>query len=293
MSCGVVLTMPRSLQASPFQSNASALAGRASVTRARPHRVPSRDSRDLPRTVIVDDHPLFRRGIRDVMENNGDFRVVGEAGSGRDGLALIQSLQPDLVLLDVRLGDMEASDALSCLGVDRARIRVAVVTASRDPGDLQSVLRAGADGYLLKTTEPQALILQLHKVLAGHLVLADGLGESLARSIRDNHKCEALDRAGLTAREREILECIADGHGNQQIADVLGITEATVKVHVKHLLKKLGVRSRVEAALWCLNQTRRTDTSGRSVGLQGFQRMQMVEASQRRMPEDEERSEVQ
>lgn len=285
--------MPRSHQGPLFHSHAPGFAGSAPVSRVPPHCAPSRDTLGSPRAVVVDDHPLFRRGLRDAMERGGGFSVVGEAGSGREALVLIRSLQPDLVLLDMRLGDMDAADALSRLHADRAETRVAVVTASRDPVDMQSALRAGADGYLLKTVEPQVLLAQLRRVLAGELVLADGLGESLARAIRDDRQCGALDRAGLTDRERQILECIADGYGNQRIAVELGIAESTVKVHVKHLLRKLGVRSRVEAALWCLNQARRAGRSGPSTGSRGFRRVQMVEAAQCRMPEDEERGKAQ
>ena len=209
------------------------------------------------RAVVVDDHPLFRRAARDLMERGGGFRVVGEAGSGREGLELAFALQPDLVLLDVRLGDMDGIGALRRLREAGVGFRVAVITASRDPADLQAALRAGADGYLLKNAEPHALLAQLRRVVAGQLVLAEGLGESLARSIRDDCSCGAMDLVGLTTRERQILECIAAGHSNLKIATELQITDATVKVHVKHLLKKLGLHSRVEAALWCLGQRRR------------------------------------
>lgn len=210
------------------------------------------------RAVVVDDHPLFRRAARDLMERGGGFRVVGEAGSGRAGLELASSLRPDLVLLDVRLGDMDGIDALRRLRETGVESRVAVITASRDPADLQAALRAGADGYLLKSAEPHALLAQLRRVAAGQMVLADGLAESLARSIRDDRgRREAMELTGLTARERQILECIAAGHSNLKIAAELEISDATVKVHVKHVLKKLGLHSRVEAALWCLDQRRR------------------------------------
>jgi two-component system, NarL family, nitrate/nitrite response regulator NarL len=214
------------------------------------------------RTVVVDDHPLFRRGARELLERSGIFHVVAEAGSGREGLELAFSLQPDLLLLDVRLGDMDGHEALRRLRAAGSAVRVAIITASRDPEDLQSALRAGADAYLLKSAEPHALLAQLRRVVDGQLVLAEGLGESLARSIRDDRGSEALARAGLTEREHRILECISAGYGNQRIAEVLDIPEATVKVHVKRLLKKLGLHSRVEAALWCLNQARRVGPSG-------------------------------
>jgi len=231
--------------------------GLARLASSRPCADGVAQARMLAKTVVVDDHPLFRRAARDLMERGGGFRVVGEAGSGREGLKLAFALQPDLVLLDVRLGDMDGIDALRRLREAGAGFRVAVITASRDPADLQGALRAGADGYLLKSAEPQALLAQLRRVVAGQLVLAEGLGESLARSIRDDCRCGAVDLIGLTTRERQILECIAAGHSNLKIADELQITDATVKVHVKHLLKKLGLHSRVEAALWCLDQRRR------------------------------------
>jgi two-component system, NarL family, nitrate/nitrite response regulator NarL len=214
------------------------------------------------RAVVVDDHPLFRSGARDLMERSGAFQVVAEAGSGREGLELTLSLRPDLLLLDVRLGDMDGHEALRRLRAAGSDVRVAIITASRDPEDLRSALRAGADGYLLKSVEPHALLAQLRRVADGQLVLAEGLGECLARSIRDDRGSEALARAGLTERERQILEFIAEGHGNQRIAEDLDIAEATVKVHVKRLLKKLGLHSRVEAALWCVNQARRVGSSG-------------------------------
>lgn len=206
------------------------------------------------RTVLVDDHPLFRQGVRDLTEASGAFRVVGEAGSGREGISLAQSLRPDLVLLDLRLGDMDGTHVLYRLREAQVDARIAMITASRDPKDMQSALRAGADAYLLKDSEPAALLEQLRKVVAGHLVLGEGLGESLARSLRPDHPCQALERAGLTLREREIVQCLADGCSNLEIASRLDIAESTVKVHVKHLLHKLGLHSRVEAALWCLKQ---------------------------------------
>ncbi len=211
----------------------------------------------MTRAVVVDNHPLFRRAVCDLIESSGAFRVVADTGSGREAVDLAISLGPGLLLLDLRLGDMDGIETLRHLRETLIDTRVAIITASRDPADLQSALRAGADGYLMKDAEPASLLNQLHRVIEGHLVLGDGLGESLAISLRADHACEALERAGLTAREREILQRIADGCSNARIADDLQIAESTVKVHVKHLLRKLGLRSRVEAALWCLNGGRR------------------------------------
>ncbi len=238
----------------------------ASVYRPRPAvparswRIPHRSQHRaaVARTVVVDDHPLFRQAARDLIESSGAFQVVAETASGREAVDLTLALSPDLLLLDVRLGDMDGIHALRHLREARADTRVAIITASRDPADLQSALRAGADGYLMKDAEPASLLKQLRRVVDGQLVLGDGLGESLAHSLRENQGCEELERAGLTPREREILQRIASGCSNARIATELAIAESTVKVHVKHLLRKLGLHSRVEAALWCLRGGRST-----------------------------------
>ncbi|AHE99612.1 transcriptional regulator [Thioalkalivibrio paradoxus ARh 1] len=216
--------------------------------------------------MVVDDHPLFRRGARDLMETSGAFRIVGEAGSGSEGLDLALDLGPDLVLLDLRLPDMEGPAALRRMREAGVQARVAIVTVSDAPDDLAAALRAGADGYLLKSTAPDCLLAQLRRIAAGHTVLGDGLGESLAQAIRKDRRCEALDRAGLTDREKEILDQIALGLSNKEIARQLGIADSTVKVHVKHLLKKLNLHSRVEAALWCIQHGRHRDPAAARSG---------------------------
>ena len=225
----------------------------------RPWRIPdpSPNNVAVTRTVVVDNHPLFRRAVCDLIEGSGAYRVVADAGTGREAVDLALALAPGLLLLDLRLGDMDGIHALRSLREARVDTRVAIITASRDTADLQSALRAGADGYLLKDAEPTSLLKQLRRVTEGQLVLGDGLGESLARSLRADQACQAVEQAGLTGREREILQRIAAGCSNARIAEELGIAESTVKVHVKHLLRKLGLHSRVEAAVWCLNGGRR------------------------------------
>jgi len=223
-------------------------------------RLPERSPTDMAvtRTVVVDRHPLFRRAVRDLIESSGTFQVVADTGSGREAVDLALALAPGLLLLDPHLGDMDGIQALRYLREAHVETRIAIITASRDPADLQSALRAGADGYLMKDAEPTSLLRQLRRVTEGQLVLGEGLGESLARSLRADHACQAVEQAGLTAREREILQRIAAGCSNAHIADELRIAENTVKVHVKHLLHKLDLHSRVEAALWCLNGGRRS-----------------------------------
>jgi len=275
----------REFQASAWGSAGSSAPGNDRIWRD------GRVSCPVARTVVVDDQPLFRQGARDLMERSGTFQVVGEAGSGLEGITLASSLVPDLVLLEFRLRDMDGAQVLRRLRESGLPTRVAVVTASSDPGDLHSALRAGADAYLLKNTDPPRLLAQLQQVVAGRVVLGDGLGESLARSIRENRSCEAMERAGLTEREKAILQRIAGGCSNRRIASDLAIAEATVKVHVKHLLKKLNLHSRVEAALWCLNHGARRGLSAIAPAGGSTQRPKAIEPAQRRMPEDQDGSE--
>jgi two-component system, NarL family, nitrate/nitrite response regulator NarL len=246
-----VHSCPSSFALAPHSARATALAKSWPL----PDRL--RENPAVTRALVVDPHPLFRWAIRDLIESTGAFRVIAQTSSGRDAVESALALNPDLVLLDLRLRDMDGIQALRYLREARVDTRVAFITASRDSTDLQSALRAGADGYLTKDTEPASLLQQLHRVVEGRLVLGDRLGESLAMSIRADHTPEALERAGLTAREREILQRLADGCSNARIAILLQIAESTVKVHVKHLLHKLGLHSRVEAAMWCLNGGRR------------------------------------
>ncbi|WP_043739023.1 two-component system response regulator NarL [Thioalkalivibrio nitratireducens] len=204
------------------------------------------------RVLVIDDHPLFRRGARHLMDIDGGFEVVGEASSGREGLDLALSLRPDLVLLDLNMSDMDGTETLGALREAGIDARVVMLTVSDEEEDLVAALRAGADGYLLKHTEPEDLLRQLRQVLSGRLILTDELTERLAEAMR--RQPAPGERVVLTRREQEVLDQIAAGLSNKQIARELGLSEGTVKVHVKHLLKKLGMHSRLEAALWVVEQ---------------------------------------
>ncbi len=204
------------------------------------------------RVLVIDDHPLFRRGVRQLMDLEGGFDVVGEASSGPEGIQLARELQPDLVLLDLNMEGMDGTEVLHALREGGCAAKVAMLTVSDQEQDLVAALRAGADGYLLKDTEPEELLTQLHQIVAGRLILTEGLSEHLARAMRRNDEPPAGNRPRFTPREKEVLDLIAEGWNNKQIARHLDLSEGTVKVHVKHLLKKLGLRSRLEAALWAV-----------------------------------------
>lgn len=207
---------------------------------------------ECQRIVVIDDHPLFRKGVHQLIAIEPGFTIVGEAGSGAAGLELVRTLQPDLVLLDLNMAGMDGIATLKAIKELDLPTRVIMLTVSNNDEDLVAALRAGADGYLLKDMEPEDLLTSLRESSSGKLTLTPALMEMLAHALRKDTQPTPLDRAELTDREREILALIAQGLSNKMIARELDITEGTVKVHVKHLLKKLNLRSRVEAAVWAV-----------------------------------------
>lgn len=206
------------------------------------------------RLLIIDDHPLFRKGVLQLIKPEPEFEVVGEASSGEEGLELAQSLRPDMILLDLNMRGMDGVEVLKAVKSSGCDARVIMLTVSDQAEDLVAALRAGADGYLLKETEPEVLLAKLKEAATGQMTLSDRLAGLLVRSMRQDTRPKDPDEAGLTDQERRILSLIAAGRSNKLIARELDIAESTVKVHVKHLLRKLGLRSRVEAAVWAVEK---------------------------------------
>ena len=204
--------------------------------------------------LVIDDHPLFRKGVRQLLELGGDFTPVGEAADGTEGLRLAKQLKPDLILLDINMKGMSGIETLKAIKAADLDSRVIMLTVSDHEDDLVAALRAGADGYLLKDMEPEQLLASLQAAAQGQLALSERLVGMLARALRDDSRPTDPDKAGLTEREQEILQLVAAGLSNKLIARQLEISEGTVKVHVKHLLKKLNLRSRVEAAVWVVGK---------------------------------------
>ena len=213
---------------------------------------------DTQTILIVDDHPLFRKGVIQLIQAAPEFRFVGEAASGREGIALAHSLQPDMILLDLNMKDMSGIDVLKTLKDAGLDSRIIMLTVSDQAEDLVAALQAGADGYLLKDMEPEDLMAHLVEAAHGRIAITDRLTQLLAASLREKSRPTSLTEAGLTEQESRILDLIANGLSNKLIAKELDITEGTVKVHVKHLLKKLNLRSRVEAAVWADRSRRQT-----------------------------------
>ncbi len=208
------------------------------------------------RVVVVDDHPLFRKGLTQLLRTVAGFELVGEAAGGREGLACILKLRPDLLLLDLNMKDMSGLEVLRQLRQADLDTRVVMVTVSDAAEDLVAALRAGADGYLLKAMEPEAMVEALQSAAAGRIVVSDALTHLMAAALRKENRPETVSEAGLTEQEQRILEHIAAGLSNKLIARELDIAEGTVKVHVKHILRKLNLRSRVEAAVWAVEHGR-------------------------------------
>ena len=204
--------------------------------------------------LVVDDHPLMRKGIVQLLELEDNIDVVGEASNGTDAVAMAmdKESEPDLILLDLNMKGLSGLDTLKALRAEEVTSRVVILTVSDARQDVVALLKAGADGYLLKDTEPDMLLAQLTDVMTGKQILSEPLRPYLENIYELDHLQQKLE--SLTRREMQIMREIAKGLSNKQVASVLHISEGTVKVHVKSLLKKLEAQSRVEAAVMYLEQ---------------------------------------
>ena len=206
------------------------------------------------RVLLIDDHALVRKGIEGLLQSRG-IQVAASVSSGEEGVRRARELAFDIILLDVKMPGMNGIETLQRLRAVGIDTPVVMLTMSREDADLAAALRAGAQGYLLKDIEPDDLVPALEAALQGDKVVANEMVGTLARIVgRDsegtvNTAQPATPLADLTPRELEILECIAGGLSNKMIARALAITDGTVKLHVKSILRKLGMRSRVEAAV--------------------------------------------
>jgi len=205
---------------------------------------------DTHTILVVDDHPLFRKGVIQLIQATPEFRFVGEAPRGKEGIQLAQRLHPDMILLDLNMKDMNGVDVLKAIKEEGSDSRVIMLTVSDQAEDLMAALQAGADGYLLKDMEPEDLMQKLVEAAHGKITISERLTQLLVASLREKSRPTSLAEAGLTEQESRILDHLAGGKSNKLIARDMNIAEGTVKVHVKHLLKKLNLRSRVEAAVW-------------------------------------------
>jgi DNA-binding NarL/FixJ family response regulator len=205
---------------------------------------------DPIKVLLVDDHQVVRRGLRTFLEVQDDIEVVGEAADGAEGVALAGELQPDVILMDVKMPGMDGVEALRRLRELDHRARVLVVTSFTEQRTVIPALRAGAAGYVYKDIDPDALAGAIRSVHAGHVLLQPEVAGAL---LSQEESGSGAGRAGsLTEREREVLGLIADGRANREIARALVLSEKTVKTHVSSILMKLDLADRTQAALWAV-----------------------------------------
>jgi two-component system, NarL family, nitrate/nitrite response regulator NarL len=202
------------------------------------------------RVLVADDHPLARAAIHSLLENDSSFQLVGEAKDGQEAVQLCHQLQPDIVLMDIKMPHMNGLEATRHIKKAYPHIRVVMLSVSDDVGDLIAAIQFGAQGYLLKNLEPEVWLTYLHALL--------GEDEHVSRQLADQlfhrfHLENRMDEPGidvLTPREQEILRCVASGETNRQIAERLFISENTVKNHIKNILEKLLLENRVQLAAY-------------------------------------------
>jgi two-component system nitrate/nitrite response regulator NarL len=202
------------------------------------------------KVIIIDDHTLFREGLQRLLTRH-EIDVVSSVSNGDDGLKSIKNLFPDIILLDLRMPDLSGIEVLKNIRQINKTLPVVMLTTSDDEKDLIEALRNGASGYLLKDMEPDDLVVALKDVLKGETIVAPNLVQILAKFHQgDDTEINITNLIStLTPRENEILELLAEGQSNKLIAKNLGISDGTVKLHVKSILRKLEIHSRVEAAV--------------------------------------------
>lgn len=230
------------------------------------------------RILVVDDHTLFRRGLTALLARNEQLSVVGDAGDATEAQRRAESLKPDLILLDNHLPGVNGVDAIPALRAAVPTMKIILLTVSEDEDDLAAALNAGANGYLLKTMDADALVASILTVMRGESVIADEMTSKLVAAYRGSrsaaadgsntgatadtapprdanaHSKPSSPLSQLSPRELEILRGIARGDSNKLIGRDLGIAETTVKIHVQHILRKLDVSSRVQAAVIATSQ---------------------------------------
>jgi two-component system nitrate/nitrite response regulator NarP len=202
--------------------------------------------------IVVDDHPLMRKGITQLLSIDPNFVVIDEATNGIEAVSMVKKQHPDMVLLDLNMKAVSGLETLKALRNDGITSKIVMLTVSDAKQDVIALINQGADGYLLKDTDPELLLENLRKIQQGKLVVSEGLTQYLDCLDQENNIRDKI--ATLTRRENQIMQEISRGYSNKEISENLNISEGTVKVHVKSLLKKLEIKSRVEAAVLFLEQ---------------------------------------
>ncbi len=208
---------------------------------------------DFIRVFLADDHPVVRRGIVDLLETEPDIEVVGEASNGREAVEGVKSLQPDLVLMDLVMPVMDGIEAIRQIKADQPNVQILVLTSFATDDKVFPAIKAGALGYLIKDTSPEELVQAVHQVHRGQLALHPTIAQKLLDELAAPTQQPPAPEP-LTVREVEVLKLIAHGRSNQEIAETLVLSVATVYTHVSNILSKLHLASRTQAALYALRE---------------------------------------
>lgn len=206
------------------------------------------------RVLLVDDHTLFRNGIKALLRRHKEFEVVGEAGDGLEGVKRAKSLEPDVVLLDIHMPGVSGKEAVRLIREEAPGCQVVMLTVSEDAEDLIEAVQAGARGYLLKNIETDFLLESLRRAARGESVMAAQMTGKLLAGVRTMGREGPAEETAekLSPREREIVVLLAKGASNKEIANTLNLAESTVKIHVQNVFKKLNLSSRVQVAVYAV-----------------------------------------
>ena len=214
------------------------------------------------RIVIADDHPIVRDGLKKLLLLEDDFEIVGEAGDGREVLEKVQALDPDVLLLDLRMPNLDGLSALQALQQTNKRTRVIVLTASEDKNEFVQAMKLGCSGIVLKQTAPDLIVKSIRKVNSGEIWLDSHTTAAVMRQFSTGQEGsggassggKSRERSPLSAREREIVALVAQGYKNKEMAEKMFISEQTVKNHLHNIFDKLGVSDRLELALYAIHK---------------------------------------
>jgi len=200
--------------------------------------------------LIADDHPIVRLGIQKELMQCSGLEVVGEAQDGNETMKYVKELQPDILLLDARMPGMRTIHVLEKIRKEGWGCRVLIISAFNDTPTVLGMLRGGADGYLLKDEEPGTIAEAIHSIMKGEKWLSPSISQQITNLIQDGSNEFIGDQ--LTARENEVIACVVGGLANKQISEKLKISERTVEFHVSNIIRKLGVKSRVDIAVFAI-----------------------------------------
>jgi two-component system nitrate/nitrite response regulator NarL len=206
------------------------------------------------RILLVDDHALFRSGVKALLARQADFEVVGEASDGLEGVKRAKQLRPDVVLMDVDMPGITGREALKMMTEELPDVPVLMLTVSEDAEDLLDTLQSGARGYLLKNIDTEYFVDAVRRAARGEAVVSPQMTGKLVAGLKGGARApqQAAERERLSAREREILVLLARGASNKEIARELALADSTVKIHVQNILRKLNLSSRVQAAVYAV-----------------------------------------